>query len=195
MSCIIHLVGFLTHTVERRLLDLEMTGLHAAVSTSHLLRLMFSRFIVFLFSFCVLPVIYPFNVHCYNSLNFYWTLPGDSKDAVREKAQTLLSSMMDNVLAPNNMFERLIPAFSHKNGKVREEVMTCLQNTLTKWVCASASYMAEGLPCFVFLVSWLILFHGNWSMSWGCMLRVRGNMFKGIMRELCEKRDFNKCTM
>lgn len=59
-------------------------------------------------------------------------IAGDSKDAVREKAQMLLSSMMEYVVTPNSMFERLLPAFSHKNGKVREEVMTCLQNTLNK---------------------------------------------------------------
>lgn len=77
---------------------------------------------------------------------------GDSKDAVREKAQTLLSSMMDNVVTPNNMFERLIPAFSHKNGKVREEVMTCLQNTLTNHG-ASAVTVSRLIPHVVKLLS------------------------------------------
>ncbi|KAB7496078.1 CLIP-associating protein [Armadillidium nasatum] len=55
---------------------------------------------------------------------------GDSKDAVREKAQLLLSTFMVSVVSPNLLLEKLIPAFSHKNGKVREEAMYCLQNTL-----------------------------------------------------------------
>ena len=57
---------------------------------------------------------------------------GDSKDSVREKAQTLLASLMEHVEQPNGLFQRLTPAFAHKNGKVREEIMLCLQSTLNK---------------------------------------------------------------
>lgn len=77
---------------------------------------------------------------------------GDSKDAVREKAQMLLSSMMEYVVTPNSMFERLIPAFSHKNGKVREEVMTCLQNTLNNHGAASVT-VSRLVPHIVKLLS------------------------------------------
>jgi hypothetical protein len=55
---------------------------------------------------------------------------GDSKDLVREKAQVLITRMMDNAIPPQQMFDRLAPAFSHKNGKIREELMECLQRTL-----------------------------------------------------------------
>ncbi|KAK8391267.1 hypothetical protein O3P69_017127 [Scylla paramamosain] len=77
---------------------------------------------------------------------------GDSKDAVREKAQMLLSSMMENVVPPNSMFERLIPAFSHKNGKVREEVMNCLQNTLNNHGASSVT-VSRLVPHIVKLLS------------------------------------------
>ncbi|XP_045128218.1 CLIP-associating protein 1-like isoform X8 [Portunus trituberculatus] len=77
---------------------------------------------------------------------------GDSKDAVREKAQMLLSSMMENVVSPNSMFERLIPAFSHKNGKVREEVMNCLQNTLNNHGASSVT-VSRLVPHIVKLLS------------------------------------------
>ncbi|CAB3383709.1 Hypothetical predicted protein [Cloeon dipterum] len=55
---------------------------------------------------------------------------GDSKDLVREKAQVLLNKMMDSVCTPQQLFDRLAPAFNHKNGKIREELMECLQRTL-----------------------------------------------------------------
>nr|XP_053645033.1 CLIP-associating protein 1-like isoform X5 [Cherax quadricarinatus] len=77
---------------------------------------------------------------------------GDSKDAVREKAQLLLSTLMDHVLSPNSMFDRLMPAFSHKNGKVREEVMTCLQNTLTNHGASSVT-VSRLIPHIVKLLS------------------------------------------
>ncbi|XP_042206467.1 CLIP-associating protein 1-A-like [Homarus americanus] len=77
---------------------------------------------------------------------------GDSKDAVREKAQLLLSALMDHVLSPNSMFERLLPAFSHKNGKVREEAMTCLQNTLTNHSATSVT-VSRLIPHIVKLLS------------------------------------------
>ncbi|XP_059479031.1 CLIP-associating protein 1-A isoform X7 [Neocloeon triangulifer] len=55
---------------------------------------------------------------------------GDSKDLVREKAQVVLNKIMENVCSPQQLFDRLAPAFSHKNGKIREELMDCLQRTL-----------------------------------------------------------------
>jgi hypothetical protein len=58
--------------------------------------------------------------------------PGDSKDSVREKSQVLLDKLMDNCINPQHMFDRLAPAFTHKNGKIREELMECLQSSLKK---------------------------------------------------------------
>lgn len=60
-------------------------------------------------------------------------LIGDSKEVVREKAQLLILKLMErDVITPQALFEKLTPAFSHKNGKIREEVMNCLQTTLTE---------------------------------------------------------------
>lgn len=36
----------------------------------------------------------------------------------------------EDVLEPQVLFEKNISAFSHKNGKVREEMLILLQNTL-----------------------------------------------------------------
>ncbi|XP_066957431.1 CLIP-associating protein 1-B isoform X31 [Macrobrachium rosenbergii] len=77
---------------------------------------------------------------------------GDSKDAVREKAQVLISALMVHVLSPNSMFERLIPAFAHKNGKVREEVMACLQNALNNHGAGSIT-VSRLVPHIVKLLS------------------------------------------
>jgi hypothetical protein len=58
---------------------------------------------------------------------------GDSKDAVREKAQLLIQNLMEHsVITPSSLFEKLTPAFSHRNHKIREEVLNCLQMTLTE---------------------------------------------------------------
>jgi CLIP-associating protein 1/2 len=48
---------------------------------------------------------------------------GDSKDAVREKAQLLILKLMEHDVITPSLFEKLTPAFSHKNGNIREEVM------------------------------------------------------------------------
>jgi CLIP-associating protein 1/2 len=62
-----------------------------------------------------------------------FVLAGDSKEVVREKAQLLILKLMErDVISPSSLFDKLTPAFSHKNGKIREEVMNCLQTTLTE---------------------------------------------------------------
>lgn len=67
-------------------------------------------------------------------------MTGDSKEVVREKAQLLILKLMErDVITPQALFEKLTPAFSHKNGKIREEVMNCLQTTLTEWVLLAVS--------------------------------------------------------
>jgi len=55
---------------------------------------------------------------------------GDTRESVREKANIALCKLMDATVAPQQLFEKLIPHFSHKNGKVREELPLLLQNTL-----------------------------------------------------------------
>lgn len=58
---------------------------------------------------------------------------GDSKDTVREKAQLLLSKLMEcKVLSPQSLLEKLIPCFKHKNAKVREEYLQTIVNTLNE---------------------------------------------------------------
>ncbi|XP_066245678.1 CLIP-associating protein 1-A isoform X2 [Euwallacea similis] len=58
---------------------------------------------------------------------------GDSKDTVREKAQLLILKLLErNVLSPQTLFEKLAPCFTHKNAKIREEVLRCLVNTLNE---------------------------------------------------------------
>jgi len=55
---------------------------------------------------------------------------GDTRESVREKANIALCKLMDATVTPQQLFEKLIPHFSHKNGKVREELPLLLQNTL-----------------------------------------------------------------
>lgn len=65
---------------------------------------------------------------------------GDSKEVVRERAQLLILKLMErDVITPQALFEKLTPAFTHKNGKIREEVMNCLQTTLTEHGAQSLS--------------------------------------------------------
>ena len=48
---------------------------------------------------------------------FYLRL-GDTRESVREKANIALCKLMDATVTPQQLFEKLIPHFSHKNGKV-----------------------------------------------------------------------------
>ncbi|GLH10300.1 Protein mini spindles, partial [Gryllus bimaculatus] len=78
---------------------------------------------------------------------------GDNKEVVREKAQLLLLRLAEReVLTPQALLERLTPAFSHKNGKIREEVLQCLQRTLTEHGAASLS-VSRLVPHIVKLLS------------------------------------------
>lgn len=59
---------------------------------------------------------------------------GDAKDTVREKAQILLLKLLErNVLTPQILIEKLHHGFTHKNAKIREEVLRCLVNTLNEY--------------------------------------------------------------
>ena len=55
---------------------------------------------------------------------------GDTRAEVREKANIVLCKLMDATVTPAQLFERIQPGFSHKNSRVREEVLLLLQNTL-----------------------------------------------------------------
>jgi len=55
---------------------------------------------------------------------------GDTREVVREKANIALCKLMDATIAPQPLFEKIQPAFTHKNSRVREEVLLLLQNTL-----------------------------------------------------------------
>ena len=72
-------------------------------------------------------------------------MAGDGKDSVRAEAQSLLGLAMAHVVAPNVLWGRLTQAFSHKNGRVREEVMSCLVNALTRCVLITIISIGEGV--------------------------------------------------
>ncbi|XP_037092973.1 CLIP-associating protein 1-like isoform X3 [Pollicipes pollicipes] len=76
---------------------------------------------------------------------------GDAKEGVREKAQILLIKLMLHTVTPQLMFERLTTAFSHKNGKVREELLILLQNALADHG-AQAIQLSRLIPSIVKLL-------------------------------------------
>ncbi|XP_032672003.1 CLIP-associating protein 1 isoform X3 [Odontomachus brunneus] len=58
---------------------------------------------------------------------------GDSKDTTREKAQLVLLKIMEKgCMTPQNLLDRLRPAFNHKNAKLREEALILLTTTLNE---------------------------------------------------------------
>ncbi|XP_070166545.1 CLIP-associating protein 1 isoform X3 [Polyergus mexicanus] len=58
---------------------------------------------------------------------------GDSKDATRGKAQLVLLKIMEKgCMSPQNLLDRLRPAFNHKNAKLREEALILLTTTLNE---------------------------------------------------------------
>lgn len=78
---------------------------------------------------------------------------GDSKDTVREKAQLLILKLLErNVLTPQTLFEKLTPCFSHKNAKIREEVLRCLINTLNEHGAQTLA-LSKFIPDIVKLLS------------------------------------------
>ncbi|XP_066597244.1 CLIP-associating protein isoform X3 [Prorops nasuta] len=59
---------------------------------------------------------------------------GDSKDTTREKAQFLLLKFTEkNCLTPQQLLDRLKPAFEHKNAKLREEALLLLSSILEEF--------------------------------------------------------------
>lgn len=78
---------------------------------------------------------------------------GDAKDTVREKAQLLILKLLErNVLTPQTLLERLTPGFTHKNAKIREEVLRCLVNTLNEHGAQSVT-LNKFIPHIVKLLS------------------------------------------
>lgn len=73
---------------------------------------------------------------------------GDSKDQVREQAKAFLLKLMSDVTTPQHVFERLVPAFGHRNWRVREEVMVCLKETLQRHGAHSLS-ITKLLPSII----------------------------------------------
>jgi CLIP-associating protein 1/2 len=55
---------------------------------------------------------------------------GDARETVREKANAVLVKVMDEVVEPQQLFDKLVHSFSHKNGKVREELLLLTRFTL-----------------------------------------------------------------
>ncbi|KAE8751868.1 hypothetical protein FOCC_FOCC001345, partial [Frankliniella occidentalis] len=52
---------------------------------------------------------------------------------VRNKAQLLLMKILErDVVTTQQLFDKLSPAFSHKNGRIREEVLTTLVTTINE---------------------------------------------------------------
>ncbi|XP_073773262.1 CLIP-associating protein 1-B isoform X18 [Danio rerio] len=63
---------------------------------------------------------------------------GDSKEQVRDQAQSLLLKMMDQAANPQFVWDRMLSGFRHKNNRTREAVCFCLISTLNV-------YGAQGL--------------------------------------------------
>ncbi|XP_063908195.1 CLIP-associating protein isoform X7 [Zophobas morio] len=78
---------------------------------------------------------------------------GDAKDTVREKAQLLILKLLErNALSPQTLLEKLTPGFTHKNAKIREEVLRCLLNTLNEHGAQSLT-LSRFIPDIVKLLS------------------------------------------
>ncbi|XP_071053520.1 CLIP-associating protein isoform X4 [Onthophagus taurus] len=78
---------------------------------------------------------------------------GDAKDTVREKAQLLILKILEReVLTPQSLLDKLTPSFSHKNAKIREEVLRCLVNTLNEHGAQTVS-LNKLIPHIVKLLS------------------------------------------
>ncbi|XP_017798561.1 PREDICTED: CLIP-associating protein 1-A isoform X2 [Habropoda laboriosa] len=78
---------------------------------------------------------------------------GDSKDATREKAQLLLLKIMEKgCMSPQQLLDRLRPAFNHKNAKLREEALILLTTTLNEHG-ADEMILSGVIPSIVKLLS------------------------------------------
>ncbi|KAG4077169.1 hypothetical protein HA402_016156 [Bradysia odoriphaga] len=72
---------------------------------------------------------------------------GDSRETVREKAQLLLFKLMESrVLLPQQLLDKLIYCFKHKNSKIREEFLQTIVSTLNEYGTQSLSLKAYIQP-------------------------------------------------
>uniref|UniRef100_A0A672Q2C2 Cytoplasmic linker associated protein 1 n=1 Tax=Sinocyclocheilus grahami TaxID=75366 RepID=A0A672Q2C2_SINGR len=60
---------------------------------------------------------------------------GDSKDQVRDQAQSLLLKTMEQAASPQYVWDRMLAGFRHKNSRTREAVCFCLISTLNVFCC------------------------------------------------------------
>lgn len=78
---------------------------------------------------------------------------GDSKDATREKAQLVLLKIMEKgCMSPQQLLDKLRPAFIHKNAKLREEALILLTTTLNEHG-ADEMMLSGVIPSIVKLLS------------------------------------------
>ena len=59
---------------------------------------------------------------------------------------------MDSTIQPQPLFEKMMGAFTHKNNKVREEILLLLQNTLNAHGATSLT-VSKFIPGIVALTS------------------------------------------
>ncbi|UXI17980.1 U6 snRNA-associated Sm-like protein LSm2 [Sarcoptes scabiei] len=82
---------------------------------------------------------------------------GDSKACVREQAKILLNRLMTFVSSPQIILEKLMPAFTHKNWKAREEICLFLQQCLLRYGVVGSTngqlYVSKFVSSLVTLVS------------------------------------------
>ncbi|XP_077994040.1 CLIP-associating protein 1-like isoform X9 [Glandiceps talaboti] len=86
-----------------------------------------------------------FKIHISTVLSAVIDRLGDGKDQVRDQAQAFLQKLMIAAASPQALFERLMRAFSHKNFRVREEVLLCLMQTINTYGASSLS-LAKVVP-------------------------------------------------
>ncbi|XP_043280506.1 CLIP-associating protein 1-A isoform X2 [Venturia canescens] len=78
---------------------------------------------------------------------------GDSKDLTREKARLVLLKVMEKgSMMPQQLLDRLHPAFGHKNAKLREEALVLLTTTLNEHG-ADEMLLSGVIPSIVKLLS------------------------------------------
>lgn len=65
---------------------------------------------------------------------------GDVKDSVREQAKVFSMKLM-TASSPQYILEKMMPAFSHKNFRIREEILRCLQEAVAMYGPQNLSLM------------------------------------------------------
>ncbi|OQR67242.1 CLIP-associating protein 1-like [Tropilaelaps mercedesae] len=70
---------------------------------------------------------------------------GDAKEVIRDTNADLLNKMME-VTSPQYILDRLTGAYTHKNFRVREEILLLMQDTVMRWVLVLRTYPHKPLP-------------------------------------------------